>query len=281
MNVSLQDGYNIGWKLAYVLRKQAPPELLKTYNIEREKTAADLIEFDRQWTQVFAKKKAQANGDHDANYFSDAFIKAGKYTAGLTARYDDSSIISAARSTPSLAKNIEVGMRFPSQQVVRLCDAKAMQIVRAMLADGRWRVVVFAGDIREQAKAEKLRGIAAYLDSERGPVRRFTAKSADIDSFIEPLVVLHGERVKMEQEWIPDYMWPVTGKWKMRDVHKTFVDDDSYNSGHGHAYERWGVDPEVGAVVIVRPDHYVALVTGLDDYDGIGRLFEGFMLPQN
>lgn len=280
MNVSLQDGYNMGWKLAYVLRKQASPGLLKTYNIEREKTAADLIQFDREWTKVFSVKVNGTNGSHDSNYFSDAFIKAGKYTAGLTAKYDDSSIISEGKSTQSLATNIEVGMRFPSQQVVRLCDAKAMQIVRGMLADSRWRIVIFAGDIRKADKLEQLRKIGAYLDSDNGPVRRATRKNADIDSVIEPLIVLSGKRVEMEQEWIPDYFWPPTGQWKMRDVHKTFVDDDSYNSGHGHAYERWGVDPSVGCIVIVRPDHYVSLVTGLDDHQGIGRFFEGFLLPQ-
>jgi phenol 2-monooxygenase len=28
---------------------------------------------------------------------------------------------------------------------------------------------------------------------------------------------------------------------------KTFADDESYNSGHGHAYSEYGVDPEQGA----------------------------------
>lgn len=38
------------------------------------------------------------------------------------------------------------------------------------------------------------------------------------------------------------------------DMHKTFVDDESYNSGHGHAYEKYGVDVVEGAIAIVRPD---------------------------
>lgn len=41
---------------------------------------------------------------------------------------------------------------------------------------------------------------------------------------------------------------------KSTDLHKTYIDDEHYNSGHGHAYTKYGVDPEVGAVVIVRPD---------------------------
>lgn len=38
------------------------------------------------------------------------------------------------------------------------------------------------------------------------------------------------------------------------DLHKVYVDDMSYNYGHGHAYRALGVNPEVGAVIIVRPD---------------------------
>ena len=38
------------------------------------------------------------------------------------------------------------------------------------------------------------------------------------------------------------------------DLHKTFVDDESYNSGHGHAYEFYGIDHQEGALAVVRPD---------------------------
>lgn len=95
-------------------------------------------------------------------------------------------------------------------------------------------------------------------------------------------MVLTGERVKVEQEQIPDFFWPETGKWGMRgnifparlpillvltptqDLHKIYIDDESYNSGHGRAYEFYGVDPMQGAVVIVRPDQCEFLyLTGL------------------
>jgi phenol 2-monooxygenase len=39
------------------------------------------------------------------------------------------------------------------------------------------------------------------------------------------------------------------------DLHKVYFDDESYNSGHGKAYECYGIEPSKGAVVIVRPDH--------------------------
>lgn len=56
------------------------------------------------------------------------------------------------------------------------------------------------------------------LDSKDGIARTFTPATDDIDSFIETILVLSGERVKLEQNQIPDFFWPVTGKWKMRGV---------------------------------------------------------------
>jgi phenol 2-monooxygenase len=113
MNVSLQDGYNLGWKLAAVLKGQASPELLKTYNSERERVAANLIDFDRSFTKLFSMKVDHASGA-TPKYFSEQFVKSRQYTAGLSARYIDSIITSAERSEQEVAENLPVGMRFPS-----------------------------------------------------------------------------------------------------------------------------------------------------------------------
>ena len=84
------------------------------------------------------------------------------------------------------------------------------------------------------------------------------------------VLVLSSERLKIDQEQIPHCFRPVTGKWGTRgkskpdhllsllmtrvDLHKVYVDDQSYHSGHGRAYEFYGVRPEKGAMAIVRPD---------------------------
>ena len=275
MNMSLQDGYNIGWKLASVLSGRAGPELLETYNLERQKTAADLIEFDRYFTKLFS---TAAKDEVSPEMFAEGFIKSGKYTAGLTTAYSDSVISSANEKASLLATNIVVGMRFPSAQVVRFCDAKAMQLAKALQSDGRWRVIVFAGDIRTTEASKRLLKLAEYLKC--GLVRRFTAETADIDSFIEPLLVLSGERVSIEQDNIPEYFWPATGRWKIRDLHKTFIDDASYNSGHGHTYQTYGVDPGRGAIVVVRPDQYVSKIVSFENMQDIGAFFEGWAIPR-
>ncbi|KAI1871577.1 uncharacterized protein JN550_004571 [Neoarthrinium moseri] len=270
MNVSLQDGYNIGWKLAAVLRGRADPTLIETYVSEREKTATELIEFDRYWSKLFSSSYRKEH-NITPEQFQQHFVKAGRYTAGQALKYNDSIIVSSATSDVSLAQGLTVGMRFPAAQVVRFCDARAMQLVRALPADSRWHLVIFAGDIRHKAAAARLSQLAQSLDQ---IIRHFTPPDSDADSVINLVLVLSGSRTEIEQEQIPEVFTPVTGKWKMKCLFKTYVDDDSYNSGHGHAYSFYGVDPEGGCLVIVRPDQ-----CALDDTDGVLGFLSGFMHP--
>ena len=44
MNVSMQDGFNLGWKLAAVIEGRAKPDLLRTYTVERHRVAQRLID---------------------------------------------------------------------------------------------------------------------------------------------------------------------------------------------------------------------------------------------
>ncbi|KAJ6010333.1 hypothetical protein N7451_001745 [Penicillium sp. IBT 35674x] len=273
MNVSLQDGYNIGWKLGAVLTGLASPSLLETYVLEREKTAIDLINFDRYFAKLFS------SGANTSAEFQEGFIQAGKYTAGLTAKYDVSPITSTLEST-ELASEVVVGMRLPSAQVVRLCDSKPLQLMKTLKSDGRWRVMAFVGDLTVPENRTKLNTLGEYLFSHDGPVHMFTPRSQDVDSLIEAIVVGHGKRHDIELEHIPECFYPVTGKNQTKDLHKMYYDDESYNNGHGRAYDFLGINPKEGALIIVRPDQYVSAVIGLDQYREIGKYFGGFLRPQ-
>jgi phenol 2-monooxygenase len=54
---------------------------------------------------------------------------------------------------------------------------------------------------------------------------RFTPSTSHIDSIIEPILVLSSKFLEMEQELIPDYFWPVSGKWKIRGPVSCFVSE--------------------------------------------------------
>lgn len=151
MNVSLQDGYNIGWKLGMVLSGKADPSLLKTYISERQKTARDLIEFDRRFARLFASDVDQAA---TAEEFQDEFIKSGEFTTGLSANYEDSAI--TTKSSKSHSKVIVNGMRFPTAQVVRYCDSVPLQLLRVLRSNGKWRIIVFGGQLENIEKVNKV-----------------------------------------------------------------------------------------------------------------------------
>ncbi|KAI9373350.1 FAD binding domain-containing protein [Aspergillus egyptiacus] len=276
MNVSLQDGYNMGWKLAHVLKGLAPPSLLETYVLERQKVAIDLINFDRYFSKLFSSK-----GNASPKEFQEGFIKSGKYTAGLTAKYDESPITNDLGLSESMAKNAIVGMRLPSSQVVRWCDSKPVQLASTLKSDGRWRVMVFPGNISVTENKARLDAVGAYLGSPESPLQKFRLNSADVDSLIEPILVAHGPRHDVELNQIPSAFYPVTGKNQIKDLHKILFDDESYNKGHGQLYEHLGIQPGNGVIVIVRPDQYVSSVFAIDEYKRVGTFFEGFLNPQS
>ena len=62
MNVSMQDAFNLGWKLASVMRKRCPPSLLHTYSAERRAIAKELIDFDREWAALLASSNDGGGG---------------------------------------------------------------------------------------------------------------------------------------------------------------------------------------------------------------------------
>jgi 2-polyprenyl-6-methoxyphenol hydroxylase-like FAD-dependent oxidoreductase len=68
MNTSVQDAYNLGWKLGQVLRHGAPPELLETYEQERLPVAASLLEFvvqmHKDWLGKAKDKEEPRKGEH-------------------------------------------------------------------------------------------------------------------------------------------------------------------------------------------------------------------------
>ncbi|KAJ9399506.1 hypothetical protein DTO282F9_3618 [Paecilomyces variotii] len=273
MNVSLQDGYNIGWKLAHVLMRRASPSLLRTYTFERSEVAANLIAFDREFTRLFSQKPTSTDAPDS---FSKYFIQSANYTAGLTSKYKDSQITDSANSKQECAPKIVVGMRLPTAQVVRHSDSYAMQLLRALVSDGRWRLILFPGDVAKQQTRDRLRNVAKYLESEKGPIRSLTPRDQDLDSVIEVLLVVKGDRFALEQKDIPEIYRPVNGKWRMRDPDKIYFDDESHNHGHGHAYETYGIDPERGALVVVRPDQYVSMVVDPNNVEAVGKFFQGW-----
>ena len=104
MNVSMQDAFNLGWKLVAVLRRRCPPSLLHTYSAERRAVAKELIDFDREWAALLASTHGEGGGADPART-QDYFVRHGRYTAGTATHYGP-SILTGAPDLPASGRRI-------------------------------------------------------------------------------------------------------------------------------------------------------------------------------
>ncbi len=273
MNFSMQDTFNLGWKLAAVLRGQAEPKLLHTYSEERQVAGKALIDFDREWAKMFSDKPKQgsdAGGKGvDPKEFQKYFEQHGRFTAGVGTHYRP-SLITGAATHQSLARGFTVGMRFHSAQVLQVTDAKPVHLGHAALADGRWRLYAFAG-----AQDSSLRALCRFLEeSPDSPVRRFTPKGQDADAVFDLRAVFQQPHTEVAIEAMPALLRPAKGRLGLYDYEKVY---SAVMKNIPDIYDLRGIDRQQGALVVVRPDQYIAHVLPLDAHAALAAFFAGFM----
>ncbi|MAY87313.1 MAG: phenol 2-monooxygenase [Pseudooceanicola sp.] len=267
MNVSMGDAFNLGWKLAAVLRGQCPPAILHSYSAERHAVADDLIRFDREWSRIMSERPEGDSGD--APLMQSYFIEHGRYTAGMSVTYAP-SILTGPGTWQGRATGFPIGARFHSAPVLRVSDAKRVELGQTVLADGRWRLFAFAG------KSGDLDGLCRYLaENPASPVRRYTPAGADPDAVFDLRAILPLPRPEYAPQDLPPLLFPTKGALGISDYEKLFCACDDTD-----IYRQRGIDAEQGCLVIVRPDQYVAHVLPLDAHDELAGFFDGFMLDQ-
>jgi 2-polyprenyl-6-methoxyphenol hydroxylase-like FAD-dependent oxidoreductase len=278
MNVSMQDAFNLGWKLAAVLRRRSAPHLLHSYSAERQAVAKELIDFDREWAEILASGKGNKKGNNkgaDAAETQSYFVRHGRYTAGTATHYRP-SLLTAEADHQHLAKGFAIGTRFHSAPVVRLADAKPVHLGHVAKADGRFRIFVFAGRGDPAASDSPVRALCDFLSaSPKSPVRRYTPAGADIDSVIDVRAVFQQAHPDLAIAAMPPLLLPPKGRYGLRDYEKMFSPD--LKGGHD-IFAMRGIDRDKGCMVVVRPDQYVAHVLPLDGHAALTAYFEGFML---
>lgn len=271
MNVSMQDGFNLGWKLAAVLGGRSAPELLQTYSAERQAIAQDLIDFDREWSATIAQPPLDPEhpelGGIEAGELQAAFVESGRYTAGLATRYAY-SVLTGGPAHQALASGFPIGMRFHSAPVVRVGDAKEVQLGHTHEADGRWRLYAFA-DVAGSRAASLFEHLQSVV------VPRFTPSGADPDAVLDVRAIFPQGHRDLDVIELPELLRMQKGRLGLRDYEKAFASDTRLGLD---IFEARGIDRAVGALVVVRPDQYVAHVLPLDAFDELEVFLGGFLL---
>jgi len=278
MNFSMQDTFNLGWKLAAVLRGQCDPQLLHSYSSERQVAGQGLIDFDREWAKMISDKPkldGDTNGQGvDPKAFQKYFEQHGRFTAGMGTHYPPSRITGEAMHQ-ALAPGYTVGMRFHSAQVLQINDAKPVQLGHAALADGRWRLYAFAGAQDHVEEGRGLRALARFLaESPDSPARRFTPQGQDLDAVFDLRGVFQQPHAELAIESMPVMLRPPKGRMGLYDYEKVY---SAVVRHQPNIYDLRGIDRAQGALVVVRPDQYVAHVLPLDAHAELAAFFAGFM----
>jgi phenol 2-monooxygenase len=252
MNVSMQDGFNLGWKLGHVLDGRSPESLLSTYSAERQVVAKNLIDFDKEWSTLMAKKPEEFENPSD---LEDFYVSTAEFPAGFMTQYAPSMVVAEAKHQ-DLASGFPIGKRFKSAPVRRVCDTNPVQLGHLAEADGKWRIYVFADPARAgepSAVTDLSRWLAEAPDS---PLAA-TPDGLDPDAWFDVKVIYQQDHTGINITSVPAVFTPQVGPFGLTNLAKVFGADPQED-----IFEARGLDRS-GVVVVVRPDQYVANVLPL------------------
>jgi phenol 2-monooxygenase len=256
MNVSMQDGFNIGWKLGHVLEGRSPESLLATYSAERQVVAKNLIDFDKVWSTLMAKKPEEFENPSE---LEDFYVRTAEFPAGFMTEYSPSMVVAEA-THQQLATGFPVGKRFKSAPVVRVCDTNPVQLGHQATADGRWRIYVFADPAapgQHAGVASPTADLAAWLAGAPDSPLAATPAGADRDAWFDVKVIYQQDHTGIDIGSVPGVFTPEVGPFKLPYLEKVYGTDPAAD-----IFELRGID-RGGVIVVVRPDQYVANVLPL------------------
>jgi hypothetical protein len=136
MNTSVHDSWNLGWKLNLAVRGFAKPELLQSYEDERQKIARDLINFDYEHSNQIAA------GDSAA--LAENFRKNVGFISGVGVEYGENVLNQQQNFARGTAKP---GCNLSPAKVTRYFDANPVDVQLDIPILGQFRTYVFVRDV--------------------------------------------------------------------------------------------------------------------------------------
>jgi phenol 2-monooxygenase len=306
MNTSIQDGFNLGWKIALAVagKVRDENEFLATYEGERLPVAQQLIAYDRT---IFDDK-----GVLDPSEYQKRFAEFREFAEGHKLMYPPSVLNANTTSNPTVAKGLTVGESFKHARILGHANSQPYWTTKLFQSDARFRIVLMAGDVSVPAQMERIK---TFCD-------RIEAKSQDASgkmtsllysrypySFLTPRSETENASLPTQQHAQISYLHerPLISMVSLLAIHSTvdaheaispfdfpaalhgpfdptyhgwdfsriFVDAPVHYDRYcdGRAYGRWGVDRTRGAVVVVRPDMHVGWIGELEDTEALEAYF--------
>jgi phenol 2-monooxygenase len=247
MNTGVHDATNLSWKLAGTLKGWYKPDVLATYATERHAAAQKLISIDRLVAaaisgEISAEQKGLGLSAEDALH---SILQTNmSFTIGLGISYEASVIGKEPNATTLLpgTRSPDALLYVPGPSVpIRLHSITHQE------SKGRWSLLVFAGNHHMTRP-----GIIALRDT-------MNREGSSLESWN------HIYRMSTIVTGVVGSAWDAFDGPALGNL---YFDLESI------AHSRFGVYPDHGALVVIRPDGVFAFATGLDKPDQIEEFFK-------
>ena len=279
MNTAFLDAQNLAWKIHHVESGFAKRSTLKTYESERRQVAETLLNFDQAYAKLFSQRAPSAGEvsraseeSLESNQFIELFKANCEFTSGYGVAYGDNELIwtSSHPVQDSLIHpegiKIRTGRTFPPANVIRIVDANEVHLEEEIPVNGAYRIYLFAGDPNLTRSA--VLDFAANLNKRHSFYKNYELEDVSRVSYHEQhnphsrfftiCTILAAYRGDVELSSLPEVLAR----------YSSHVYVDKLSDGSSPAHEKFGIDVRAGAVVVVRPDAYVACVVGLSEGSG-------------
>jgi phenol 2-monooxygenase len=261
LNVSIQDAYNLGWKLAAVVNGEARPALLSTYEEDRRPIAKFLVDFDESFQRFFHEPLAAMNWS--AEDYSAALCEAVNVEhvelSGISACFKDDHMFEDPQYVQQeLAPGVLIGRRIPDVLIVNQADGRGWYLHDLLYNNGHWRLLIFAGDLRDETLKRRYIDLGRDLCSIDSPLNAFSSGNK-AEALVDVFTIHASPRHDIDLLQLPEVFRPWNDErgW---DYHKVFVDDETYHDGRSYVYETFGICPYRGCALLLRPDQHVCMI---------------------
>ena len=189
--------------------------------------------------------------------------------------YPPSPLVDSASSSKSynhrLATNVTPGMRLRNVKVINQSDGVALRIQKLIVPDGKFRLLVFPGDVSQKAQADHLHQLGDDLTS----LDSAWSDGTLLRSQLEIITIHAAKRVDVELLDLHEvfHPWNEEEGW---DYWKVYADDSAWLEGQCNVYETLGIGAG-GCMILLRPDGYVSLICRMGDIDTVGNFLGSFM----
>lgn len=266
MNISMQDTYNLIWKLGSVMAQHANPAILDTYESERQPVARTLMELDKRILSAYQQATPEGEGVDEVREQYSGFMSG----AGLV--YEPSILIAHPDTEFRVAragiKNVHVGMRLAcfKKTVKNQADGSTKHLLSLLRSTGVWRLLVFAGDLRQEEQMEKLNDLANS--------RLARSFLQNLGSSIESFLIHASPRDLVDFFDIPEMFRPFdeTFGWDYGRIFSDTEEPPTIN-GVNHISGRESKKGATEFVLLCRPDQHVAWIGGFDKLNELERMF--------